>query len=300
MRKGKVAQGWQPKYRKVKKNNCYVDERDPLDKIFEELGFKDVEEAKLQDVGGKPPRHILLALHNPFKEADWETRIEALEICCKAFSDTDTYKDLDVLQIYINGITRQFLDERASVCIRATAAVTDFLKSRTVPAVYCAMILHSLYTNLSIRNKVLCRQVTNFGEFLTSIVKDDEKKSYYWELCTGLQHRHHKTRQACTRYLTILVSNYTSAQLSDDFFEAMEIAITGRLQDAKAETRTEALGALKLFQKLCPERANIIPTKLPRALSKKFVRDGSEIFESMKLIPEALKGMELKEDDIKE
>jgi len=277
-----------------------VDERDPLDKIFEELGFKDVEEKKLPDVGGKSARAILLALHNPFKEADWETRIEALETCCKAFSDTDTYKDLDVLQIYIHGIARQFLDERATVCIRATAAVSEFLQSRNVPAVYCAMILHSLYTNLSIRNNVLRTAVTKFGEFLTSIVKDDVKKSYYWELCIGMQHKHHKTREACTRYLTILVSNYTSAQLSDDFFEALEIAIMGRLQDAKAETRTEAIGALKLYQKLCPERANNIPKKLPKALEKKFVRDGSEIFDLMKLSPEALKDIELKEDDIKE
>jgi len=295
MKKNKVAQGWQPKYRKVKKNNCYVDERDPLDKIFEELDFKDVDEAKLDDIGGKTPRAILLALHSPFKESDWETRVETLEICCKAFSDSSV--DLGILDIYIHGMARQFCDERASVCLRTVAAVTEFLKSRTVPAVYCAMILHNLYTNLSIRNNVLRSAVTKFGEFLTSNVKDDDKKSYYWELCTGLNHKHPKTREACTRYLSILVSNYTKAQLNEGFIESLQISIIERLNDAKAETRVEAIGALKLFQKLCPDRAKMIPDKLPKALKKKFVRDGSEIFSLMQLTPEALKELD---DDVKE
>jgi len=289
MKKGQVAQGWRPKYRKVKKNNCWVDERDPLDRIFEELEFKDVEEAKLDDIAGKTPRALLLALHSPFKEADWETRVEALETCCKAFSDENVYKDLDILQIYIHGIARQFEDERASVCLRAASSVSDFLKSRPVPAVYCAVILHNLYTNLSIRNNVLRRTVTQFGEFLSKIVKDDAKKSYWWELCTGLEHKHAKTREACTRYLTIFVSSFTRAQLSDDFLEVLETAIIGRLNDAKAETRVEAIGALKLYQKLCPERANNIHKKLPKALNKKFKRDGSEIFSLMDLSLEALK-----------
>jgi len=291
MKKGKVAQGWRPKYRKVKKNNCWVDERDPLDKVFEELEFKDVEEAKLDDVGGKAPRTLLLALHSPFKESDWETRVEALETCCKAFSDENVYKDLDILRIYIHGMARQFEDERASVCLRAATAVTDFLKSRPVPASYCAIFLRSLYTNLSIRNVVLRRRVTQFGEFLTKTVKDDDKKSYYWELCTGLEHKHAKTREACTRYLTILVSGFSRAQLSDDFLDVLETAIIGRLSDAKAETRVEAIGALKLYEKLYPDRAYIIRDKLPKALNKKFKRDGSEIFSLMDLNPEALKDL---------
>jgi len=292
MKKGKVAQGWRPKYRKVKKNNCWVDERDPLDKVFEELDFKNVEEEKLDDVGGKSARALLLALHSPFKEADWETRVEALEICCKAFSDESVYKELDILQIYIHGMARQFEDERASVCLRAASCVTDFIKSRPVPAVYCAVFLRNLYTNLSIRNVVLRRRVTEFGELLTKTVVDDGKKSYYWELCTGLEHKHAKTREACTRYLTILVSGFTRAQLSDDFLEVLETSIIGRLSDAKAETRVEAIGALKMYEKLCPERASTIREKLPKALDKKFKRDGSEIFSAMDLSLEALKNLD--------
>jgi len=291
MKNGKADVGgsWKPKYRKVKKGTCWVDERDPLDKIFEELGFRDIEESKLDDVAGQSPRSILLALHSPYKESDWETRVEALETCCKAFADESVYKDLGVLDIYIYGMARQFEGHRASVCLRASKCVTDFLKARQVPAVYCAILLHHLYTNLSIRNKVLNETITEFGECLTKHVRDDDKKTYFWELCTGLENVHAKTREACTRYLTILVANFTRAQLSEDFLEVLGTAITKRLNDAKADTRVEALAALKLFQKLAPERADKIPKSLPKALSKKYKRDGSEIFSLMDLSLTALK-----------
>jgi len=308
MKKGKAALkvSWKPKYRKVKKGSCWVDERDPLDKIFEELNFHDVEESKLDDVAGISPRSLLLSLHSPFKEADWETRVEALETCCKAFADESVYKDLGVLDIYIYGMARQFQDHRASVCLRASRCVTEFLKARQVPALYCAVLLHHLYTNLSIRNKVLNETITKFGEILTKHVNDDDKKTYFWELCTGLENIQPKTREACTRYLTILVSSFTRAQLSDDFLEVLGTAITKRLNDAKADTRVEAIGALKMFQKLSPERANKIPKGLPKALNKKYQRDGSEIFSLMDLSLTALKdqnrlgGMEEVKDEVKD